>query len=117
MVADIVSHVPKAFLETSYTLGYSRAQVVRHVILPAALPEIFDALRVCSGWAWSYLILAEIIAANVGLGHMIMESQRYLRTANVFAGIIIIGLIGLLIDYIFKLAYGFFFRWSEKEAG
>lgn len=116
MVADVVAHVPKEFLETSYTLGYSKPHVIRYVILPASLPGIFDALRVGSGWAWSYLILAEIIAASVGLGHMIMESQRYLRTANVFAGIIIIGVIGLLLDYAFKLAYGFLFRWSEKEA-
>ena len=115
MVADIVAHVPKEYLETSYTLGYSKFRVILHVILPASFPGIFDALRVSIGWAWSYLILAEVVAASVGLGHMIMESQRYLRTANVFAGIIIIGIIGLIIDYIFKFAYGVFFRWSEKE--
>jgi NitT/TauT family transport system permease protein len=62
------------------------------------------------------VILAEVIAANVGLGHMIMESQRYLRTANVIAGIIVIGLIGLSIDYIFKLTYRVLFRWTEKES-
>lgn len=115
MIADIVAHVPKDFLETSYTLGYKRWQILRHVVLPASLPGIFDALRVGVGWAWSYLILAEVIAASVGLGHMIMESQRYLRTANVIAGIIIIGIIGLVIDFVFKLTHSFLFRWGEKE--
>jgi NitT/TauT family transport system permease protein len=117
MVADIVAHVPKEFLETSYILGYSKFRVLTRVILPYSLPGIFDALRVGIGWAWSYLILAEVVAASVGLGHMIMESQRYLRTANVIAGIIIIGIIGLLIDYAFKVSYRFLFRWSEKEVG
>jgi NitT/TauT family transport system permease protein len=115
MVADVVAHVPREYLETSYILGYGNARAITRVILPASMPGIFDTLRVGVGWAWSYLILAEVVAASVGLGHMIMESQRYLRTANVMAGIIIIGLIGLAIDYLFKVAYRLLFRWSEKE--
>ena len=115
MVADVVSHVPREFLEASYTLGYRSFGVITRVILPASLPGIFDAMRVGVGWAWSYLILAEVVAANVGLGHMIMESQRYLRTANVIAGILIIGLIGLSIDFTLKLIYRLCFRWTEKE--
>lgn len=116
MVADCVAQVRHELLESAYTLGYRPLGVLRKVILPAAMPGIFDNLRVAVGWAWSYLILAEVIAANVGLGHMIMQSQRYLRTANVIAGIIIIGIIGLMIDYLFKLSYRFFFPWSEKES-
>ncbi|HEY0405548.1 MAG TPA: ABC transporter permease [Pyrinomonadaceae bacterium] len=116
MVADTVAHVPKEYLEISCILGHNNRQIIRRVIVPASLPGIFDALRVGVGWAWSYLILAEVVAASVGLGHMIMESQRYLRTANVIAGIIIIGIIGLVIDYVFKVAHRRLFRWSEKEA-
>lgn len=116
IVADIVSRVPREFLETAYILGYGRSGVIRHVIWPASLPEIFDALRVGVGWAWSYLILAEVVAASTGLGHMIMESQRYLRTANVIAGILVIGVIGLTIDYLFKRAHRVLFPWVEREA-
>lgn len=115
MVADSVSNIRRDYLESAYTLGCSKKRVLLKVILPAVFPAIYDDLRVAVGWAWSYLILAEVIAANIGLGHMIMQSQRYLQTENVIAGIIIIGLIGLLIDSVLKLGYRVLFPWSEKE--
>lgn len=114
MVMDVVAQVPKEYMDLSSTYGARSWQMIRDVILPASLPGIFDCLRVAVGWAWSYLVLAEIVAANKGVGHMIMEAQRYLRTDNVFAGIIVIGLLGLTIDFVFKLLYRPLFGWTEK---
>ena len=116
MVADKTANVPNEYIEISYNLhGIKRFITLKDIILKAASPGIYDDLRVAAGWAWSYLVLAEIVAANSGIGHMIMESQRFLRTGNVIAGIIIIGLLGLSIDYLFKLSYKYLFPWSEKE--
>jgi len=115
MIADAVANIPEEYIEISYTFGLSRFQILTRVVIPYAAPAIFDDLRVAVGWAWSYVVLAEIMGANVGLGHVIMESQRFLRTHDVIAGIIIIGLIGLSVDYIFKIMYKPLFPWTEKQ--
>ena len=115
LVADIAAQTPGEYLDASYTVGVGRLAVLRHVVLPNAMPGVFDNVRVSFGWAWSYLLLAEIVGANTGLGHMIMESQRFLRTDNVIAGVLIIGLIGVLIDLAFRGAYAALFPWTEKQ--
>ena len=115
MVTDAVSNVPRELLETSYTLGVKRFRAMFSVVLPYSLPGIYNALRVAIGWAWSSLILAEIVGATTGLGHMIMESQRFLRTANVIAGILLVGLLGLLLDLLFKMFHGRLFPWTAKN--
>lgn len=114
LVADAAANCPKEYLEVSYTIGAGRVFALARVILPYAMPAIYDSVRVAFGWAWSYLLLAEIVAANTGLGHMIMESQRFLRTDQVIAGIIIIGIIGVIIDMLFKAVYRVLFSWTEK---
>jgi NitT/TauT family transport system permease protein len=114
LVSDATAHCPREYLDVSYTVGASRLAVVHRVILPYTMPMVFDNVRVAFGWAWSYLLLAEIVGASTGLGHMIMESQRFLRTDNVLAGVLIIGFIGLTIDFTFKGAYRLLFRWTEK---
>lgn len=114
LVADSTARCPKEYLEVSYTLGGGRRYILTHIIFPYTLPAIYDNIRISFGWAWSYLLLAEIVAASTGLGHMIMESQRFLKTDNVIAGIIVIGLIGIFIDMLFKVSYKFFFPWAEK---
>jgi NitT/TauT family transport system permease protein len=115
LVADVVSNVPRNLRETAATLGTGRLKILFHVVVPCAMPGIFDAMRVSIGWAWSSLILAEIVGANTGLGHMIMESQRFLRTPNVIAGIVIVGAIGLGLDALFKIAYAALFPWSPRK--
>ncbi|MFC1733378.1 ABC transporter permease [candidate division KSB1 bacterium] len=115
MVSDAIGNVPKELLETSYTLGIPKKRILMYVIVPYALPGIYDSLRVAIGWAWSSLILAEIVGANSGIGHMITESQRFLRTANVISGIIIVGMFGLILDYLFKAFYKPLFPWAEKS--
>ena len=115
MVRDAALAVPRTYLDLSSTLGLTPLQRLTHVMLPASLPGIYDALRVCIGWAWSYLVVAELVAAASGIGHVIIESQRYLNTAEVFAAILTIGLIGVLYDQIFNALKGVFFPWAVRQ--
>ncbi|MFP4315099.1 MAG: ABC transporter permease [Desulfovibrionales bacterium] len=114
MVADSVSTVPSELTRAAATLGASRGQTYRMVLLPAALPGIMDDLRITIGWAWTYLVVAELVAANSGLGYMIMRAQRFLAIDRIFAGLIIIGLLGLITDFVFKWLTRVTVPWSEK---
>lgn len=114
MVMDVTKNVSKDLIDTAYTLGVSPRGVFRRVILPASMPGIVDTLRITFGWAWTYLVVAEIVAASSGLGYMIMQSQRFLKTAHIMVGIIIIGIIGIFIDIFFKWLYAKLFPWLSK---
>jgi NitT/TauT family transport system permease protein len=73
-----------------------------------------DNLRITIGWAWTYLIVAELVAAEKGLGIMILESQRGLRTDRIFVGLVTIGLLGFLSDIIFKWLHRIVLPWSPR---
>ncbi len=111
MVAEDVRRVPMAQIEAAQTMGASTVEVVEKVILPSAKPALLDTLRVTMGWAWTYLVVAELVAANSGLGYSILKAQRFLQTDKIFAGILLIGLIGLAIDQLFRLAHRKAFPW------
>ena len=113
MVAVVAKNVHKDMLETAYTLGAKRFQVIRKVLLPASLPGIVDTLRIIVGWAWTYIIVAELVASASGIGYMIISSQRMLRTVNIIFGILTIGMLGLLTDFLFKWLYNRLFPWVE----
>ena len=113
MVAVVAKNVHKDMLETAYTLGVKRFQVIRKVLLPASLPGIVDTLRIIVGWAWTYIIVAELVASASGIGYMIISSQRMLRTGNIIFGILTIGMLGLLTDFFFKWLYNRLFPWVE----
>ena len=113
MVAVVAKNVHKDLLETAYTLGAKRFQVIRKVLLPASLPGILDTLRIIVGWAWTYIIVAELVASASGIGYMIISSQRMLRTGNIIFGILSIGILGLITDYFFKWLYNRLFPWVE----
>ena len=91
MVADTVSNVDVNMINAAKTLGANRFQIYKEVIFPAALPGLIDDFRLTIGWAWTYLVVAEMVAASNGLGFMILRSQRYLATDTIFAGLIMIG--------------------------
>ncbi len=112
MVMDAVKFVPKELIETSYTLGGSRHQVILQVIFPFILPSIIDASRVNMAASWNLVIVSELVAATEGLGRRISVAQRFLRTDEIFAGLIVIGLIGLAIDLLFRLLLRLSCRWS-----
>ena len=86
----------------------------KEVIFPAALPGLMDDFRLTIGWAWTYLVVAEMVAASNGLGYMILKSQRYLATDTIFAGLILIGLIGLITDWIFRILTRIVAPWQER---
>lgn len=108
MVAENVRLVPTAQIEAAQTMGATRDEIVRLVLLQSAKPAILDTLRITMGWAWTYLVVAELVASNSGLGYAILKAQRFLKTDTIFGGIILIGVIGLLMDQAF--------RWLHRRA-
>jgi len=114
MVMDAVKFVPKELIETTYTLGGKRLQVLLQVISPFILPNIIDAARVNMAASWNLVIVSELVAATEGLGRKITVAQRFLKTDQIFAGVIVIGLIGLSIDLLFRLLQRTVCKWSMK---
>ncbi len=112
MIADVSRSVPQDLLDVSYTLGTTPRSVVWRVLIPATLPGAMDTLRVTLGWAWTYLVVAELVAADKGLGYFILNSMRGLFTDQIFLGIIVIGLLGLLTDQIFKALRNWMLPWA-----
>jgi NitT/TauT family transport system permease protein len=98
MIADAVKFIPNELLEAAYTLGAKRREIFTKVVLPAALPSILDTFRVNIAGAWNFLVFAELIASQSGLGFRIIQSQRYIQTDKVLCCIAIIGAIGLVTD-------------------
>lgn len=113
VVVTAVRAVPDDLVQTAYTLGATRWQVIRTVLIPAALPAIFDSFRVMNAIAWTYVILAELVNAREGLGYLIQLAGNHLRTAEVFSGILVIGLIGLGTDALIRFLNGLLFSWRE----
>ena len=112
MIAVKVGATRRDLVEAAYTLGCTDWGIVRRVLIPASAPEIAEILRTVMGWAWTYVIVAELIGSERGIGHMITDSQALLNTGQIIFGIIVIGVIGLVSDYAFKAANHRMFRWS-----
>src|SRR5436190_23606153 len=112
MVAVIVGSTRRDLIEAAYTLGADASGIVRRVMLPGAAPQIAETLRLVLGWAWTYVIVAELVGAETGIGHMIMDSQRMLDTGQMIFGIFIIGVIGLVTDFAFKWVNQRLYPWA-----
>jgi NitT/TauT family transport system permease protein len=113
MVADETRRVPYELLQVSYTLGARRREVIRLVMWRAAMPGIFDALRLCNGWAWTYLVVAELVAANEGPGYRVLKFSRFLQTPKIWVYLLLLGVIGLGLDAIFRAVNRRLFHWAE----
>ena len=113
MIAVAVGNTRRDLVEAAYTLGVRDRGLIRRVLIPGAAPEIAEILRMVLGWAWTYVIVAELIGASSGIGHMITDSQALLATDQIIFGIIVIGLIGLLSDLLFKAANRALFPWAQ----
>jgi taurine transport system permease protein len=94
-------------INAAYSMGASYSQVIWHVILPSALPEILVGMRIAIGFGWTTLVAAEMVAANVGLGQMVLNASNFLRTDIVIMGIIVIGIVAYLFDMLM--------RWVERK--
>ena len=112
MVAVTVGSTRRDLVEAAYTLGADARGIVRRVLLPSSAPAIAETLRLVLGWAWTYVIVAELIGASSGIGHMITDSQALLNTGQIIFGIIVIGIIGLISDFLFKWGNQKLFPWS-----
>lgn len=105
LVADDVRRVPVEYHETAMTVGAPGWRRLTDVSLPAMLPTLVDNMRITLGWCWTYLIIAEIVAANSGLGFVIWQARRFFQTPEVMAGVVTIGIIGLATDQIIRVLH------------
>ncbi|MFO1088159.1 MAG: ABC transporter permease [Hyphomicrobiales bacterium] len=111
LVADDMRRVPHEYVEIAFTLGAKPRQVLTDVALRAMAPTLVDNLRITLGWCWTYLVIAEIVAADSGLGFVIWSARRFVKTPEVMAGVLMIGLIGLITDQLLRLLHRRLFRY------
>jgi NitT/TauT family transport system permease protein len=111
MTADAVRQVPLGLVDVSYTLGARRGEVLRKVIVPYALPGMIDSIRVNAAASWSFVVVAELIASESGLGYRIVRAQRFNQIDRIFAVLVVIALVGLTIDLLLRLARDRVGRW------
>jgi len=115
VVVTAIRAVPDELVQTALTLGATKFQAIRTVLLPAALPEIFDSFRVMNAILWTYVILAEAVNPEHGLGYMVELARTHQKASWSFAGLLVIGGIGLLTDFLIRSISGFLFRWREAS--
>lgn len=113
IIANTTRMVDRGLIEAGYTLGMNKAKSLFHVVIPAALPDIYRDLRVLLGWAWTYLIVSELIGTTTGITWFITQQARYQNFDNVYAAILIIGVIGLVCDVILMKLGQHLFKWKE----
>jgi len=115
VVVSAIRQVPEELVQTAMTLGASKWQVIRTVLIPAALPDIFDSFRVMNAILWTYVILAETVNPGQSLGYMVELARTHQKASWSFAGLIVIGGIGLITDQVIRMISAFLFRWKEAE--
>lgn len=115
MIMDAVKFIPKELIEVTYTLGGKRLQVLLKVITPYVIPNILDAFRINMAAAWNLVVVAELVAADNGLGKRILLAQKFLKTDEIFACLIVLGLIGFSLDLFFRLILRFTCKWSLEQ--
>jgi NitT/TauT family transport system permease protein len=115
MAAEDIRRVPMQQIEAAQTMGATQGEILSLVVLASAKPALLDTLRVTMGWAWTYLVVAELVAANSGLGYAILKAQRFLQTDKIFGGILLIGAIGLAMDQMFRALHRRAFPWLHAK--
>ena len=112
IIANTTRMVDRGLIEAGYTLGTNKVKSLFHVVIPAALPDIYRDLRVLLGWTWTYLIVSELIGTTTGITWFITQQARYQNFDNVYAAILIIGVIGLVCDVILMKLGQHLFKWK-----
>jgi NitT/TauT family transport system permease protein len=110
MIMDNVKRVPRDFIGLGRTLDLPDRKILTRIVVPSALPGIWDTLRITLGWAWTWLVLAELVAATSGLGYRITVSQRYFQTNTIIGYILLLGMLGLITDQVMKALEKVLFR-------
>lgn len=114
VVANTTRMVDGSLLHAGQTLGASRLQLLTKIVLPSALPSLYRDMRILIGWAWTYLVVAELIGEKSGISAFIYQQQRYRNFDNVYASIVIIGAIGLLFDQLLGIVGKYLFPWETS---
>lgn len=117
VVADVTRQVPRDLLSAARTLGANKFQLLFNVLMPATLPGLMDTCRTMIGWAWTYLVIAEVVATDSGLGFGLIEAQRFMRTDELYVGIFVLGLLGMATDMCFKILQPRLLPWAEAQRG
>ena len=115
MVMDNVKRTPHDFVDIGRTLGMSDRSILARIVVPSSAPAIWDSMRITLGWAWTYLTLAELVAATSGLGYRITVGQRFFQTDLIIGYILVLGVLGLLTDQLMKFAGRRLFGWAEPQ--
>lgn len=110
-----VLKIREDYINSAYTIGANKRQIFYHVVFPACLPDIFIGLRTALGVAYTTLVSAEMVAASSGIGWMVLDASRYLRSDVIFLGIIIMGITGILLDRGIQFAEHKIVPWEGKE--
>jgi len=113
MIKDAASSVPHEYYEAALMVGAPRKDLIFRVLWPAALPKFFESYRICFGWAWTYLIVAEIVGATTGIGYYIIKAQRYLLVPQIFSAMFLIGIMGMGTDVLLAKLQSRLFPWEE----
>lgn len=117
VVANTTRAVENSLIEAAQTLGATNRQLIWHVIIPGALPQLYRDMRILIGWAWTYLVVAELIGEMSGISAFLYQQQRYRHFENVYAGIVMIGMIGLGTDVLLKAVGQYLFPWESGKRG
>ena len=117
VVANTTRSVDLSLIQAAQTLGANHRQLLTRVVVPAALPALYRDMRILLGWAWTYLVVAELIGEKSGISAFLYQQQRYRHFENVYAGIVMIGLIGLLTDQVLALLGRHLFPWESGKLG
>ena len=114
IIANTTRKLDFALVEAALTRGTRNFRLLSRVVIPGILPDLYRDQRILLGWAWTYLVVAELVSANDGLGYAILKAQRFLQTDKIFAGIIVIGLIGLIQDQLLRWIHYRLFPWHGR---
>ncbi|MEO8177804.1 MAG: ABC transporter permease [Deltaproteobacteria bacterium] len=115
VVANTTRSVDFALIQAAQTLGANHRQLLLRVIVPAALPALYRDMRILLGWAWTYLVVAELIGEKSGISAFLYQQQRYRHFENVYAGIVMIGMIGLITDQVLAFLGQYLFPWESGK--
>jgi NitT/TauT family transport system permease protein len=115
MVLDNTEAVENALIEAALTMGASRTRIVFSVVVPAAMPAIIDSMRTMIAVGWTYLVIAEIVGAQAGIGAVMMRAGRFLNVDIIMAGILMIGILGVLTDLLFRGLQRMLFPWNVER--
>jgi NitT/TauT family transport system permease protein len=113
LVMDNVKSVPREFINLGRTLQMPEWRILQRIVLPSSMPAIWDSMRISLGWAWTWLVVAELVAATSGLGYRITTAQRFFQTDLIFGYLLILGMLGLATDQIMKYVGRRLFRYLE----